>query len=158
GLSEKDLAEVLEEGLEAAAVRLRAGRLDAFFATAGAPTREIQRLATRQPIRLLSLDVSAIERLVTQHPGLLRLVVPANTYPGQKEDVTTVAATALFVTHAEVPETEAALALRLVFENPDYLAAGSGQGAKISKRNGLRGITIPVHPAAAQYFSASAPT
>ena len=157
GLTEKDLAEARGEGLEAAAGRLRAGRLDAFFATVGAPTRELQGLATRHPIRLISLDVGAVERLVTQHPGLVRLVIPANTYPGQKEDVTTIAAAALLVTHNDVPESEAALVLRLVFENPDYLPAGSAQGAKISKRSGLRGITIPVHPAVSRYFGASAP-
>ena len=109
------------------------------------------------PIRLLSLEAPAVERLVTEHSGLVRLLVPANTYPGQKDDVTTVAATALLVTHADVPDAEAGLALRLVFENPDYLAVGSGQGAKISKRTGLRGVTIPMHPAAARYFGAPTP-
>jgi TRAP transporter TAXI family solute receptor len=157
GLAVKDLAEARDEGLEAAAGRLRAGRLDAFFATVGAPTRELQRLATRHPIRLVSLDVAAVERLVTEHPGLVRLLLPANTYPGQKEDVTTIAAAALLVTHSDVPESEAALVLRLVFENPDYLPAGSAQGAKISKRSGLRGITIPVHPAVSRYFGTPAP-
>jgi TRAP transporter TAXI family solute receptor len=157
GLGVKDLAEARDLGVEAAAAQLRAGRLDAFFATVGAPTRELQRLATRHPIRVLPLEAAAIERLVTQNPGLVRLLVPANTYPGQKEDVTTVAAAALLVTHGDVPEAEAALVLRLVFEDADYLSAGSAQGAKISKRTGLRGITIPVHPAAGRYFGASAP-
>ena len=157
GLTEKDLAEARDDGLESAAARLRAGRLDAFFATVGAPTRELQRLAARMPIRLLSLEAAAVERLVTEHSGLVRLLVPANTYPGQKDDVTTVAATALLVTHADVPDAEAGLALRLVFENPDYLTVGSGQGAKISKRTGFRGVTIPMHPAAARYFGAPTP-
>jgi len=157
GLTVKDLAEVREEGLEAAAGQLRAGRLDAFFATVGAPTREVQDLATRYLIHLVSLDAAAVERLVTQNPGLVRLLVPANTYPGQREDVTTIAATALFVTHADVPEGEAVVVLRLVFENPDYLPAGSAQGAKISRRSGLRGITIPMHPAAGRYFGPTAP-
>lgn len=157
GLKVKDLAEARDEGLEAAVRQLRAGRLDAFFATVGAPTRELQRLATRHPIRLLSLDTAAVERLVTQNPGLVTLRVPANTYPGQKEDVRTVAATALLVTHSDAPEAEAMGVLRLVFENPDYLAAGSSQGRKISKATGLRGITIPVHPAATRYFGATPP-
>ena len=39
----------------------------------------------------------------------------------------------------------------------DDLAAGSAQGAKIAKRSGLRGITIPVHPAGSRYFGPSAP-
>jgi TRAP transporter TAXI family solute receptor len=157
GLTVKDLAEVRDDGLEAAAGGLRAGRLDAFFATVGAPTQAIQRLATRHPIRLLSLNNAAVERLVTRDTGLVRLLVPANTYPGQKEDVLTIAATALLVTHGDVPQGEISLVLRLVFENPDYLAAGSAHGAKIAKRSGLRGITIPVHPAASQYFGPSPP-
>jgi TRAP transporter TAXI family solute receptor len=157
GLGVTDLAEARDLGTEVAAAQLRGGRLDAFFATVGAPTRELQRLATRHPIRLVPLDTAAIERLVAQHPGLVGLMVPANTYPGQKEDVTTVAAAALLVTHTDIPEAEAQVALRLVFENPDYLSAGSAQGSKISKRSGLRGITIPVHPASSRYFGAPAP-
>jgi TRAP transporter TAXI family solute receptor len=152
GLAEKDLGEVRPDGIEAAGRQLRAGRIDAFFATVGAPARGIQTLAARHPIRLVSLDTRAIERMVTADPGLVRLQVPANTYPGQRDSAITVAATALLVTHNEVPEAEASLVLRVVFENTDYLAAGSAQGAKISKKNGLRGITIPMHPAASAYF------
>src|SRR5262245_12341284 len=156
GLAVKDFAEVREDGLDEAPGRLRGGRLDAIFATVGAPAREVQRLATRHPIRLIPLDVATIAGLVTQHPGLLRLLIPANTYPGQQDDVTTVAATALLITHADVPESEATAVLRLVFENPSYLSAGSAQGAKIAKRTGLRAITIPVHPAAGVYFGVPA--
>jgi len=157
GLSVKDLAEVRDEGLEISAGLLRAGRLDAFFATVGAPTRELQNLATHHPILLISLDGAAVERLVAQNSGLVRLLVPANTYPGQKEDVTTITATALLVAHSDVPDGKAEVVLRLVFENSDYLSAGSTQGAKISKRSGLIGITIPLHPAAGRYFGPSAP-
>jgi len=153
GLGIKDLAEAQEKGLEDAAGGLAAGRLDAFFVTIGAPTRELQILATRHRIRLLSLDNPNIERLVTENPGLVRLVLPANTYPGQAEDVSTVAATALLVTQGDTPEAEALVALTLVYEGTDYLSAGSAQGAKISKRTGLRGVTIPMHPAANQYFA-----
>jgi TRAP-type uncharacterized transport system substrate-binding protein len=91
---------------------------------------------------------------VAQHPGLVRLRVPAHTYPGQQDDATTVAATALLVTHSDVPEAEVERVLGLVFENPEHLTAGSAQGAKIAKRTGLRGVTIPMHPAASRYFAA----
>jgi TRAP transporter TAXI family solute receptor len=158
GLTEKDLAAVLDDGLEAASARLRAGEIDAFFATVGAPARELQRLATLHPIRLVSLNPGAADALITRLPGLVHLLVPANTYPDQKDDVTTIAAAALLVTHADVTDAEAAVILGLVFESPDYLAAGSAQGAKISKRTGLRGITIPLHPAATRYFGPAAPT
>jgi TRAP transporter TAXI family solute receptor len=155
GLTLKSLAEVRDEGLEAAAGELGAGRLDAFFATVGAPTRTLQRLATSHPIRLVSVTATAVEPLVTQNPGLVRLRIPANTYPGQKEDVTTIAATALLVTHGDVPDGEAELVMRLIFDNPDY--SGSAQGSKISKRSGLRGVTIAMQPAASRYVGPSAP-
>ena len=154
GLAPKDLAEARDESLEAAATRLEAGRLDALFATVGAPTRDLQRLATRSSIRLLLLDGAAVARLLAQHPGLVRLRLPAHTYPGQQQDVTTIAATALLVTHSDVPEAEAELVLRLMFEAPGLAAAGSAQGAKIAKRSGLRGVTIPMHPAASRFFAA----
>lgn len=157
GLAPKDLKEVRPEGLDDAPGALRSGRLDAFFATVGAPAREIQRLATRHAIRLISLDVNTVAGLVGQNPGFVRLMVPANTYPGQTVAVTTVAATALLVTHADVPEGEASVVLKLVFENTDYVSRGAAQGAKISKRTGLRGITIPVHPAAGRYFGVPPP-
>jgi len=152
GLGVKDLAEVREKGMEEAAGHLAAGKLDAFFVTVGVPTGELQKLATRHRIRLVSLDNRNLERLVTENPGLVRLAVPANTYPGQAEDVSTVAATALLVTQSDTPEAEASLVLKLIYESTDYLSAGSAQGAKISKRTGLRGVTIPMHPAANQYF------
>jgi TRAP transporter TAXI family solute receptor len=152
GLGVKDLVEVREKGLEDAAGRLGAGRLDAFFVTVGAPTRELHKLATRRKIRLLSLDNSVIERLVTENTGLIRITLPANTYPEQTEQVTTVSATALLVTHSDAPQAEVSLLLKLIFEKTDYLTTASAQGAKISKRNGLRGITIAVHPGANQYF------
>lgn len=156
GLGVKDLAELREKGLEDAAGRLGAGRLDAFFVTVGAPTRALQNLATRHKIRLLSLDNSIIERLVTENPGLIRLTLPANTYPGQTEQITTVSATALLVTHSDAPQSEVSLLVKLIFEKTDYLMTASAQGAKISKRSGLRGITIPVHAGATQYFGTTA--
>jgi TRAP transporter TAXI family solute receptor len=156
GLEIRDLAEVREKGLEDAADRLVAGKLDAFFVTVGAPTRELQNLATRQKIRLLSLDNSMIERLVTENPGLIRLTLPVNTYPGQTDQVTTVAATALLVTHSDAPQAEVSLLVKLIFDKTDYLTAASAQGAKISKRSGLRGITIPMHAGATQYFGTTA--
>jgi TRAP transporter TAXI family solute receptor len=156
GLGAKDLAEVREKGLEDASDRLGAGKLDAFFVTVGAPTRELQKLATRHKIRLLSLDNNIIETLVTEKPGLVRFTLPANTYPQQTEQVTTVAATALLVTTGDAAQAEVSLLLKLIFEKTDYLTTASGQGAKISKRSGLRGITIPMHSAANQYFGTGA--
>jgi len=151
----KDLAEARGEGPTAAMRELRAGRLDAFFTTVGAPSRELQRLAATHPIRLVPLTAAAAARLVAEQPGLVRLTLPANTYPGQDAPVATAAATALLVATTDTPPDEVKALLELAFESTDYLAFGSAQGVKVSRRTALRGVPIPLHPAAAAYFGAA---
>jgi TRAP transporter TAXI family solute receptor len=150
----KDLGEARSDGPQAALHTLRAGRIDAFFTTIGAPARELQRLASVFPLRLVPISAAAASRLAADQPGIVRLTLPANTYPGQTEAVATVATTALLVATLDTPADEAKALLALAFESTDYLAAGSAQGVKISKASGLRGIAIPLHPVAAEYFGA----
>ncbi|HEY8252087.1 MAG TPA: TAXI family TRAP transporter solute-binding subunit [Burkholderiales bacterium] len=150
----KDLAEARGAGPQAAMQQMRVGQLDAFFTTIGAPARELSRLAAGFPIRLLPISAAAAARIAAEQPGLVRLTLPANTYPGQSEPVATVAAAALLVGTVDTPQDEVKAVLELAFESTDYLAFGSAQGVKISKASGLRGIAIPLHPAAAEYFGA----
>ena len=152
----RDLAEVRGDGPRAAMQALRNGRIDAFFTTVGAPARELQRLAVEFPIRLVPLDPEATKRLLVEQPGLVPIHIAANTYPGQAEARATVATTALLVGPADKPDDEVKALLQLTYESTDYLAFGSAQGVKISKRTGTRGIAIPMHPAAAAYFGTSA--
>jgi TRAP transporter TAXI family solute receptor len=152
GIAIKDLAEARGDGAQAAMQQMRVGQLDAFFTTIGAPARELQRLAAGTPIRLVPISAAAAAKLVADQPGLVQLTLAANTYPGQTEPVATIAATALLVGTIDTPQDEVKALLELAFESTDYLAFGSAQGVKISKASGLRGIAIPLHPAAAAYF------
>jgi TRAP transporter TAXI family solute receptor len=156
GVGLEDLAASTEQDTAGAMKGLRSGSLDAFFVTIAAPTRELQDLATRGGMRLVSLDGKAIERLVAERAGLVRLTLPAHTYPGQADDVETVAATALVVATADASDAGVAAVLKIVFEGADYAAVGSSQGVRVSRGNALRGITIPMHPGAGKYLEARA--
>ena len=102
----------------------------------------------------MPLSREAVARLVAEQPGLVAITIPPNTYPGQTEPRATVAATALLVASVDTPRDEARALLELVYESTDFLAFGSAQGVKISKASGLRGVAIPLHPAAVEYFGA----
>ena len=156
GVAAKDLGEARGEGAQAAMRQLHAKRLDAFFLTIGAPARELQKLAAGNAIRFVPLSAAAIARLVAE-PGFVRLTLPANTYPRQSEPVATIAATALLVAAADTPDDEVKALLNVAFEGTDYLAAGSAQGVKIAKASGRRGVGIPLHRAAADYFGTPKP-
>ena len=156
-IAAKDLAEARGDGPQAALHQLRSGRIDVFFSTVGAPARELQRVAAVFPIRLVPLSREVVQRLVAEQPGLVALQIPARTYPGQTEASATIAATSLLVGAVDKPDDEVKALLQLAFESTDYLAFGSAQGVKISRRTGLRGVAIPVHPAAAAYFKTPTP-
>jgi TRAP transporter TAXI family solute receptor len=161
GLGLEDLAATTEQDTADSVKGLRSGTLDAFFVTIAAPTRAIQDLATRDGMRLVSLDEKAVDRLVAERVGLVGLTVPAHTYPRQTEDVRTVAATALLVATADTPDAAVELLLKILFEGADFAATGSSQGVRVSPRNALRGITLPMHPGAGVYLkqrAAAGPT
>jgi len=154
GLGVRDLANAREGGFEDAVKLLRQGSLDALFVTIGAPNRILQELSARNKIRLVQIQNQTIDRLIAQNTGLVRFTLPANTYPGQTEEVRTVAATALLVTTSDAPDGEVERVVNFVFTQPDFQSGGSAEGFKVSKRTALQGITIPMHPGASRYFSA----
>jgi TRAP transporter TAXI family solute receptor len=153
GLKVTDLGEASERGREEATKRLRAGQLDAFFVTIAAPARGLQELAARPGMRLLALNSRAVDRLVAQNPGFVAMTLPANTYPGQTEPVSTVATAALLVGTTDAPNAEVEKVVSFVFAKADLAGAGSAEGVKVSKDSGLRGVTIPLHPGASRFFA-----
>jgi TRAP transporter TAXI family solute receptor len=153
GLEIRDLGQAIEGGREAAARRLAAGQLDAFFVTIAPPARVLQELAARSGMRLLALSRPGIERLVGDTTGLVPMTLPARTYPGQSEPVATVATAALLVTTTDAPEAEVDEMVAFVFSKADLASSGSAEAVKVSRESGLRGITIPMHAGTSRFFS-----
>ena len=144
-----DLKEARGEGLTTAVARLKRGDLDALFVTTAAPTRPLQQLAVEKGFRLLPVKAGALERVMQARPGLTPLTLPANTYPSQKEAVTTVAATALLVTNADAPQGEVQRVADLVFTRMPQQRTSSAEVARVSAGHEFRGVTLPLHPGAA---------
>jgi len=72
-----------------AAGKLASGEIDALFCTAGIRTAVIEELAKECDLRLLSIDDTCLEKLLATTKEYSKYVIPANTYSGQDEDVTT---------------------------------------------------------------------
>ena len=148
GLQPTDLAEANEDPPAAALDRWKRGELEAVFLTAAAPASQLQPIAARPGFRLLPITGAALERLVQERPGLNPLMLPANTYPQQREAVRTAASAALLVTTEDAPDTEVAHLAEFLFGDKP------GQGGdivKVSVDNELRGVTIPLHPGAGRH-------
>jgi TRAP transporter TAXI family solute receptor len=150
GLKPADLAEARADTLDDAIARLRRGQVDALFVTAAAPTRPLQQLAAATELRFLPIKGPALETLAAARPGLMPIVLPANTYPGQKHPAATVAAAALLVTTSDAPDTEVMRVTDLVFTRLPQRRSANADLLTVSAENELRGVTIPLHPGAAR--------
>ncbi len=61
---------------------LRDGTIDVGFVQAGYPVASVLDLAQHHPIRLISYSNDEINRLVSQRPFYVKIVIPGGTYPG----------------------------------------------------------------------------
>ena len=89
---------------------------------------------------------------------LVPVTLPPNTYPGQSDSVETVAATALLLGTAALPDSTVEAVLAEVYGGIDFVAAGSTAGALISKTTARIGLTLPLHPAAERFLLRDAPS
>ncbi len=145
----------VEAPFEEAMTQLEQGNLDAAFITAGVPTRVIQALAERVPIRILPIDGALREDLMRRYPFFSTTSLPAGSY-GAPGAVGTVAITALLVCQATLPEETVMELLRALFANLPYLRQAHPRGADIALDAASRGLAIPLHPGAARFFAAKA--
>jgi TRAP transporter TAXI family solute receptor len=152
GVEAGDIDEVDTASPQAALDLLEKGEIDAVIEVVSAPWRQLEVAMQAVPLKLIPLDLQTRVQLGTQVHGLFPLSIPARTYAGQVDPVPTVAATALLVAHEGTPDVVVDDALDLLYASAASGGAGV-QAARLSKARALDGVTIPMHPAAARYFS-----
>jgi TRAP transporter TAXI family solute receptor len=131
--------------------QLARGELDAVIEVVSAPWRQLEIAMHATPLRLLPFDLETRLELGEAAHGLFPLTIPARTYPGQDAAVATVAATALLVVRDDVANPEVTNVLDLLFASAASGGAGV-QATRLSKARARDGVTIPMHPAAAEFF------
>lgn len=158
GVAVRDLGEAKELGLAQGLQMLAAGEIDAVITTLAAPAHSLQLAAGGPGIRLLSIGTQERAILTGGRRDFVPVTLPPNTYPGQAEDVETVAVTALLVGTTGLADSTVETLLQEVYGGIDFVAAGSAAGALISKATGRTGLTLPLHPAAERFLLRDAPS
>ena len=79
--------------------------------------------------------------------------VPAGTYDGQDEDVTTVTVKATLIVSASASEEDVYNITKAIFDNADAITAAHAKGAELSIENATDGMAAPFHAGAAKYFA-----
>ena len=152
GLTEEDI-EPQYQSFADSADALKDGKIDAAFIVAGAPTPAVQELCTTTSATLIPIDGELADKLMQDSPFYTTYTIPAETYKGQTEDVTTVTVKATLIVSTSADETAVYNITKAIFDNIDAIKAAHAKGAELSLENATEGMTAPFHPGAAKYFA-----
>ena len=152
GLSENDINAQYQSFADSTD-SLKDGKIAAAFIVAGAPTAAITELCTSAEAYLVPIDGEIAEKLMASNPFYTAYTIPAETYKGQSEDVTTVTVKATMIVSASASEEDVYALTAAIFDNIDAIAAENGKGSELSIENATSGMTAPFHAGAAKYFA-----
>lgn len=79
-------------------------------------------------------------------------VIPADTYPGIKKNITTIAQPNFLAVRADIDEQTVYLITKLIYENLRFLQNIHPATKEISRDKAMAGLPIPLHPGAAKYY------
>ncbi|NBI11643.1 sodium/glutamate symporter [Colidextribacter sp. OB.20] len=134
------------------AAAMERGEIDAFFCTAGAPTNAVAELAGKMDIRLLSIDQRSIDQLTSLYNCYAACTIPAGTYQGQTEDVTTLGVRAVLVAGNELDAATVEAVTGVLFSHNSVLQEAVAMDASLSPEEGVQAVPVPFHPGAADYY------
>jgi uncharacterized protein len=127
-------------------IRLARGDLDAAFMTQPVDPPDLAvKTATEQGARLLTVDGAAIDTLRVEYPFLKRAMIPARTYPGQREAVRTIGVDLVLVCRADLDEDHVYRMMQAYFA----AAAGAMSPGDLDR---APATPIPLHAGAARYY------
>ncbi len=129
------------------------GSAQAAFLGGAVPTASIVQATSSQDIRFLLFDDEAQESLVANYPFYFPVSIPAGTYAGQDEEMSTVSSGSMhLIVHAQMDEELAYTITRTIYENRERVVERHAAGRFIRPDNVVRETGTPFHPGAIRYY------
>ncbi|MGE4218947.1 MAG: TAXI family TRAP transporter solute-binding subunit [Alphaproteobacteria bacterium] len=155
GLSEKSGYKALSVQERSALDMLRDGKADALVEVGGVPLLSLTELARSPGGRLLPVDGKMREAVLKEAPYYMPARIPGGTYAGNPDNVETVAASALWITRADIPATlvhDIAKALFVSQTARRVLNSAHPLAQNITLATALDGVAIPLHAGAERFY------
>lgn len=150
GLSYKDMGQVEFKPYAESVELIEKGQLDATLQSAGLGMAAIRELAERVPITFVAIPEQVVARIGSS--AYQSGTIPAGTYKGQTNDVTTATITNILVSQSSVSDAVAYQMTKLLFENLKRLAEAHPAARDIRLERATSGLPIPLHPGAERFY------
>lgn len=131
---------------------MKDGHIDVFVGMTTAPNSSFIALDFSPGIRFLPVSDAIADKYVQQNPGFIKTSIKAGTYKNLKQDVPTIAAPTVLVTHKDVPDDLAYNMAKVIWENHGELVKMNKFWASVKLADALQGSAIPVHPGAMRFY------
>jgi hypothetical protein len=154
GIDAENDFELVYGGYGPSADALQNGQIAGLGIPGGAPTGAITRVmaAMGDKIKILDFTDEQAEKADGGFELYTRYVIKAGTYPGQTEDINTIAQPNFLAVRADVDEEAVYLITKTIYENLPFLNAIHKATSVMALEKALAGLPMPLHPGAARYF------
>lgn len=146
--------ELVYGGYGPAAEALQNGQVKGIGTPAGVPTGAISQLfaAAGDSVRMLNFTDEQVAAADGGRNLWTPYTIPAGTYPGQTEDIHTIAQPNFLATTADVSEENVYLITKTIYENLPFLQAIHPATNVMSIDKAIAGLPVPLHPGAVRYY------
>ncbi|MBI2879133.1 MAG: TAXI family TRAP transporter solute-binding subunit [Candidatus Rokubacteria bacterium] len=152
GLKLGDLRKAERIGAGEAADALKDGRVDAAFFTVGLGGAVIVDTFVTGKVVLVPVTGTEAEALKKRYPFYTTTPVPANTYKGQEQEVSTVAVMAMMVARSDLPEDLVYRFTKAIFDDLAQFHAAHAAAKTLTLKTALDGMPIPLHAGAEKFY------
>jgi len=142
-------------GYSQAAADFSIRKIDAFWVLVGYPNSAVVEAATNSSIKLLDLHAAAAQSgFYDTYPFYSPVKIPADTYTGQTDAVTTFQDSSLWCASTKLDSAIVYQCLKAVYSDAglEALVAAHKAASSMSVDNGLYGASIPLHPGAVKFW------
>jgi TRAP transporter TAXI family solute receptor len=136
-----------------AASSLQTGKVDGIIDAAGVGSSWlVQILGDGEDFEFISLSDSEIEKITSKYPEFSSASIPANTYEGQPNDVTTVTNWTTLMVRTDMDEELVYEITKAIFTNLPFLQERHAYFKELSLETAPNNVVAPLHPGAERYY------
>jgi TRAP transporter TAXI family solute receptor len=131
------------------------GRIVGANIPAGIPASSITQLYAQmgeEMIAILQFTEKQLTKIREIYPIWTKYSIPTETYPGQKNEISTIVQPNFLACHADLPEETVYHVTKTIYENLNYLQNIHQATRALKLESAITGLPVPLHPGAVKYY------
>jgi len=142
-------------GYTPSSTALQDGKVQGMNTPSGPPTSAVTNAFAsigNDKIKVLGFNKKNLDAINANYPVWTPFNIKAGTYPGQTEDINTIAQPNLLVVTKDTPEEDVYLLTKTIYENLPFLNSVHKATKAMSLEKAIAGLPMPLHPGAVRFY------